>query len=187
MSLASSRLVIQLATMKSRGDFQARLSAANLLTGWIPPFVAGRIRTQVLRMAGVSIGKSSIFWGQPVLVGTGDVGKRLRVGTNCGFNKGCLFGLEDSITIGDHVSVGHDVMFLTRAERRGTTALGAAEWSVGPITIGSGSWLGARCTICPGVTIGVSSVIGAGVIVTHDVPANTLCTGAPPISLARWR
>jgi len=173
--------------MKSRGDFQTRFLALDMLTGWIPPFVAGRIRTQILRMAGVNIGKSSIFWGQPVLVGPGDVEKRLRVGTYCGFNKGCLFSLEDTITIGDHVSVGHDVMFLTRDERKITTTRSVAEWSRAPITIGNGSWLGARCTICPGVTIGASSVIGAGVIVTHDVPANTLCTGAPPISLARWR
>jgi acetyltransferase-like isoleucine patch superfamily enzyme len=53
--------------------------------------------------------------------------------------------------------------------------------------IGNGVWLGARAMVLPGVTIGKSSVIGAGVVVSEDVPENTLLTGATKLSIARWR
>ncbi len=164
-----------------------RLLAAEALTGWVPPFVASRIRTQALRLAGLQIGKASLFWGLPTLVGPGAIAKQLRVGSHCGFNKGCFFELEDSITIGDHVAVGHDVMFLTRGVPTSCQSKQSAAVSRAPITIGNGVWLGARSTILSGVTVGASSVIGAGVTVIRDVPENTLLTGAPPISLARWR
>jgi maltose O-acetyltransferase len=53
--------------------------------------------------------------------------------------------------------------------------------------VGDGSWLGARCTVLGGVSIGAGSVIGAGVTVASDVPPNTLMTGGKPVSLAKWR
>ncbi len=168
-------------------ELRWRLFAAELLMSWIPPFVASRIRTHALKLAGVEIGKSSFFWGLPTLVGHGAIEKQLRVGSHCGFNKGCFFDLEESITIGDHVAVGHDVMFLTRGVPPTSDQPPLAATTRAPITIGNGVWLGARSTILSGVTVGASSVIGAGVTVTRDVPENTLLTGASPISLARWR
>jgi maltose O-acetyltransferase len=72
------------------------------------------------------------------------------------------------------------VRFLTSRQQEG---VGTAA----PITVGDGVWLGARCTLLGGVTIGPGAVIGAGVTVAADVPANTLMTGGKPISLAKWR
>lgn len=162
-----------------------RLRALELSFGKVPPFVAGRVRTMAMRAAGLRIGKSSIFFGLPTLVGPAPLHERLRVGSDCGFNAGCFFDLENSISIGDHVAAGHDVMFLTSApcagERGGITRKSA------PITIGNGVWLGARTVVLPGVTIGKSSVIGAGVVVAEDVPENTLLTGATKLSIAKWR
>jgi len=123
----------------------------------------------------------------PELVGPGAVHKRLKIGTYGGLNARCYFELYDQITIGDHVAVGQDVMFLTRThdtsdpERRGGSASSA------PIEVGNGAWLGARCTILPGVKIGAGSVIGASVVVAKDVPANMLVMGSRSISLAKWR
>jgi maltose O-acetyltransferase len=48
-----------------------------------------------------------------------------------------------------------------------------------PITIGSGAWLGGGAIVCPGVTIGRDSVIGAGSVVTRDVPGGVLAVGNP--------
>jgi len=144
------------------------------------------MRTMAMRAAGLRIGKSSIFFGLPTLVGPEPLAERLRVGTDCGFNAGSFFDLEDTVTIGDHVAVGHDVMFLTSGSTRAGSLRSGAR-NCAPIVIGNGVWLGARAVVLPGVTIGKSSVIGAGVVVAQDVPENTLLTGANKLSIAKWR
>ena len=48
-----------------------------------------------------------------------------------------------------------------------------------PITIGEDCWLGGNVTVCPGVTIGDRVVIGAGSVVTHDIPSDCLAAGNP--------
>jgi acetyltransferase-like isoleucine patch superfamily enzyme len=164
-----------------------RLTATELVFREVPPFVAGRLRTQALRASGVRIGDASAFWGLPTLVGSGDFPNRLSIGSHCGFNDGCFFELEGEIRIGDHVSVGHSVMFLTRSFETGSAERRAALPKPAPIVIEDGAWLGARCTIMPGVTIGAGTVIGASVVVTKDVAPNTLVMGATQVSIAKWR
>jgi acetyltransferase-like isoleucine patch superfamily enzyme len=78
-------------------------------------------------------------------------------------------------------------MFLTRGHAPGPAAQRAGAVVRSPIVIENGAWLGARCTILPGVTVGAGSVIAASVIVAQDVPPNTLITGAQKVSLAKWR
>jgi maltose O-acetyltransferase len=157
------------------------------LFGRFPGFIGARTITYSLRAAGVRIGASTIFWGMPTLVGEGDIASRLAVGTYCGFNVRCYFELDAPITINDHVAVGQDVMFLTRTyDPSDPSRRGVAKGAL-PIEVGNGSWLGARCTILPGVKIGPGSVIGASVVVAKDVPANTLLMGSRSISLAKWR
>ncbi len=157
-----------------------RWSLARLLCAPLPPFVLGRVRTLALRACGVNIGRATNFWGLPTLLGAGAFGARLRVGAICGFNIGCVFDLAAPITLGDHVSVGHQARFLTSEG-------GEPGAAPAPITVGDGAWLGSRCTILGGVTIGAGAVVGAGVTVSKDVPAQTLVTGSQTVSLARWR
>lgn len=156
-----------------------------LLLKPVPNFVANRARTAALRLTGASIGRGTLFFGVPTMVGTGNFAPRLSVGTGCGFNRGCFFELDDAIRIEEEVAVGHDVMFLTG--QRGASAAGAAGSTRGPIVIGAGTWLGARCTILPGVTVGPGSVIAASVVVSKDVPPDTLVTGSSRVSIAKWR
>jgi maltose O-acetyltransferase len=139
-----------------------------------------------LRATGVDVGDACMFFGFPKLSGSGDICSRLHIGSDCGFNFGCYFELDGEISIEDHVAVGHEVMFLTRdydtrdPGRRGV-ACGAR-----PIRVEAGAWLGSRCVIMPGVTIGAGSVVGASVVVREDLPPNTLFTGARRISIAKW-
>lgn len=153
----------------------------------VPPFVGTRARTRAMRLAGFEIGHGSLFWGWPTVVGPGDMRSRLRIGEHSGFNVRCFFDLEDEVRIGNYVSVGHEVMFLTHGHAVGEADRRAGERMTAPIVVGDGAWLGARSTIMAGVTIGAGAVIGASVVVTEDVPDNTLVVGAQKISLAKWR
>lgn len=174
-------------SLASSIDSRTRLHLAEGVFRCCPRFVGARSVPVALRAAGVRVGKACMFFGFPKLVGPGDACSRLSIGSDCGFNFGCYFELDGEISIADHVSVGHEVMFLTREHdmqdptRRGTPR-GAR-----PIRIESGAWLGSRCVVMPGVTIGAGSVVGASVVVREDVPPNTLLMGARRISLARWR
>lgn len=169
------------------GSRHTKLWMADLLFRPIPPFVAANLRTQALRAAGFQIGEASVFWGRPQFHGTGDIARRLTIGSDSGFNAGCVFDLEDSVTIGNRVAVGHRVMFLTRDYEPGTAAQRAGAVRRAPIVIEDGAWLGARAVVMPGVTIGAGSVIGAGVAVTQDVPPNTLLSGVQKVPLTKWR
>ncbi len=143
-----------------------------------PPYVAWRVMASLLRASGLRLGKTSVFWGMPTFSGAGQVSALLTIGEHCGFNLGCHFEVDDEIVIEDHVSVGHQVMFLTRRKTSGDTA---------PIRVGAGAWLGSRSVVMPGVTIGAGAVVGAAAVITEDVPPNVLISGGRKISLAKWR
>ena len=157
-----------------------RLALVAGIVGMLPSCTFNRTRLLALKACGVRMGRATMFLGLPQLRGPGPIVSRLHIGSDCGFNEGCLFDLNASVTIGNHVAVGHEVRFLTSVTQEGVQ-------SAAPITVGDGAWLGARCTIMGGVSIGAGSVIGAGVTVSADIPPNMLITGAKPVSLARWR
>jgi maltose O-acetyltransferase len=157
-----------------------RLAVVRGVVGMVPSCTFNRTRLLALKACGVHIGHATLFLGLPQLRGPGSIVSRLHIGAYCGFNDGCLFDLNASVTIGDHVAVGHEARFLTTITQAGVQV-------AAPITVGDGVWLGARCTIMGGVTVGAGSVIGAGVTVSADIPPNMLITGAKPVSLARWR
>jgi maltose O-acetyltransferase len=160
---------------------------AERVFGSCPPFTAARLTTNTLRLLGVRIGRASVFWGMPRLVGPGDICSRLSIGTYCGFNARSYFELDDEIRIGDHVAVGQDVMFLTRTYDSSDPTQRARPAASAPIEVGNGAWLGARVALMPGVKVGAGSVIGASVVVTKDVPPNMLVLGSRSVSIAKWR
>jgi maltose O-acetyltransferase len=108
-----------------------------------------------------------------------DYGYQITVGARTFINFGAVILDSATVTIGDDVQVGPNVQLVTPthpldpAERR--TGL---EFSA-PIAIGDGAWLAAGVIVCPGVTIGEDCVVGAGSVVTRDLPARHLCLGRP--------
>ena len=94
-------------------------------------------------------------------------------------NFGCTLLDCGQITIGDNTLLGPNVSAYS-----GNHSLDSAERIAGalipkPITIGNRVWIGGGCTILSGVTIGDDTVIGAGSVVTHDIPSGVLAAGNP--------
>jgi maltose O-acetyltransferase len=164
-----------------------RLLLARLLCAVLPDMVGNRLRVYALRAAGFQIGHGCMMYAMPRITGGGPIRQRLKIGQHCLFNVGCLLDLADSITIGDRVGVGHEVLFLTASHEIGSREQRAGAITTAPITIGDGVWIGSRCVILPGVTVGAGSVISVGSIVNCDVPPQTLIKGTQKVSLARWR
>lgn len=160
-------------------QLQPRLLLLRLLLAPLPLFVGGRVRAAALRRAGFRIGRGTLLWDMPVLTGGGDLRQRLHIGQGCWFNVGCRFDLSDTISIGDRVGFGHEVLVMTSSHEPGDAARRAGPLFTRSVSIGAGAWLGARCIILPGVTIGEGAVIAAGAVVNRDVPANTLVGGVP--------
>lgn len=115
-----------------------------------------------------------------------DVGFNIEIGDKTFINQNCTLLDTYPIRIGDHVQVGPNTAFypvghpLKYAERQigkggeyGHTTTGAA------ITVEDGVWIGGNVVICPGVTIGARSVIGAGSVVTKSVPPDVFAAGNP--------
>ena len=83
------------------------------------------------------------------------------------------------VTIGDDCLIGPQCGLYTAVHPM-DSSLRAQNYVKGePITIGDRVWIGGHCTILPGVTIGSNAVIGAGSVVTHDVPDNAVVAGNP--------
>jgi maltose O-acetyltransferase len=122
-----------------------------------------------------------MFRGMPEICGPGDIYRKLQVGEGCWINLGCHFELGAEIRIGDRVSFGHEVMLLTSTHEvdQGTAERRAVAVASKPVVIGDGAWLGARCTVLPGVTIGPGAVVAAGAVVHRDVPRDTVVAGVP--------
>ncbi|SHH17364.1 maltose O-acetyltransferase [Geodermatophilus nigrescens] len=108
-----------------------------------------------------------------------DYGTSIRIGARCFANFGLVALDVAAITIGDDVQIGPNVQLLTPTHpvepgpRR-------EKWEAAePITIGDNVWLGGGVVVLPGVTIGADTVVGAGSVVTRDLPAGVVAVGNP--------
>ena len=107
-----------------------------------------------------------------------DYGSNILLGKKCFFNFNCVVLDVCPVRIGDHTLFGPAVQIYTAmhpldAELRRTQEYGQR------VEIGSDVWVGGGAIICPGVTIGSRSVIGAGSVVTRDIPAGVFAAGNP--------
>ena len=108
-----------------------------------------------------------------------DYGYNIKVGERVFFNFNCVVLDVTQVTIGSRTLFGPNVQIYTATHpmhyRERATGLEYAK----PIVIGEDVWVGGSVVICPGVTIGDRSVIGAGSVVTKDIPADVFAAGNP--------
>ncbi len=108
-----------------------------------------------------------------------DYGYRIRVGARTFVNYGLIALDVASITIGHDVQVGPNVQLLTPTHPVEPDARRAKWEAAEPIAIEGNVWLGGGVIVLPGVTIGENTVVGAGSIVTKDLPPNVVAAGNP--------
>ena len=107
-----------------------------------------------------------------------DYGSNIRLGSKCFFNFNCIVLDVCLVTVGDRTLFGPAVQIYT-ATHPLDPILRRTQESGKPIVIGSDVWVGGGAIVCPGVTIGSRTVIGAGSVVTRDIPAGAFAAGNP--------
>ncbi|MGA2819819.1 MAG: acyltransferase [Anaerolineales bacterium] len=110
-----------------------------------------------------------------------EIQKGASVGRRCKISSHSF--ICEGVTIEDEVFIGHGVMFINDRYPRATVAGGGlateADWQVVPTLVKRGASIGSNATILCGVTIGEGAIVGAGSVVTKDVPARAIVAGNP--------
>lgn len=103
-------------------------------------------------------------------------GARIKVGHNVFFNRGCSINCLESVEIGDNCIFGENVKIYDQNHRFADRAeiIRNQGYSISPVKIGAGCWICTNAVILKGVTIGEHCVIGAGCVVSQDVPAYSI-------------
>lgn len=108
-----------------------------------------------------------------------DYGANITIGSRTFVNYDCVLLDCNRITIGEEVQIAPGVHIYTATHPLDAATRRSGLESAHPVKIGDGVWLGGRSVVCPGVTIGENTVVGAGSVVTKDLPANVLAVGNP--------
>ena len=110
-----------------------------------------------------------------------EIQKNAKIGNRCKVSSHSF--ICEGVTIEDNVFIGHGVMFTNDSYPRATTADGGlqteADWKVEKTLIKQGASLGTGATILPNISVGKNAIVGAGSVVTRDVPDNAVVAGNP--------
>jgi len=140
----------------------------------------------------VKLGKDVKIFGFVNLYGC-TIGDESKIGTFVEIQRGAVVGARvkisshtficEGVTIEDYVFIGHGVMFINDLYPRSTNPDGSVQtaenWECIPTRICRGASVGSNATILCGVTVGEGAIVGAGSVVTRDVPAYTIVAGNP--------
>jgi UDP-2-acetamido-3-amino-2,3-dideoxy-glucuronate N-acetyltransferase len=140
----------------------------------------------------VKLGKNVKIFSFVNLYGC-EIGDNTKVGTFVEIQKGAVIGRNckisshtficEGVHIEDNVFIGHNVTFINDLYPRATSSSGQLQtgddWNVINTYVKKGASVGSSATILAGVTIGESAIVGAGAVVTKDVPARTIVAGVP--------
>jgi acetyltransferase-like isoleucine patch superfamily enzyme len=131
--------------------------------------------SKFINLYGCEVGDESKIGAFVEIQKNASVGKRCKISSHTFICEG--------VTIEDNVFIGHGVMFINDSYPRATTATGGlqteADWRVERTVVRKGASIGSGATILAKVCIGENSIVGAGAVVTKDVPANTIVAGNP--------
>lgn len=128
-----------------------------------------------------------------------EIGDETKIGTFVEIQKGVRIGRRckisshtficEGVTLEDEVFVGHNVTFINDLFPRATTADGRlqteADWHCRPTLVRRGASIGSGATLLAGITVGEYALVGAGSVVTRDVPPHTVVAGNPARILRR--
>ena len=140
----------------------------------------------------VKLGRDVAIFGLVNLYGC-EIGDETRVGWFVEIQKNAVIGRRckisshtficEGVTIEDEVFIGHGVMFTNDRFPRATAGDGRpqteADWAVIPTVVKRGASIGSNVTLLCGLTVGENAVVGAGSVVTCDIPANEIWAGNP--------
>jgi acetyltransferase-like isoleucine patch superfamily enzyme len=135
------------------------------------PVVLG---TPIIQCDDLEIGDRFQIWSahrQTLVSGSG----RIRIGDRVFINAGVVVYSEVAITIGDDVALANEAYVMDTSSH----GMEGRDPKAAAVSIGAGTWVGARAIVLPGVTIGSRVVVGAGAVVTRDVPDDVMVAGNP--------
>jgi acetyltransferase-like isoleucine patch superfamily enzyme len=164
-----------------------------------PAFPSGSSASEFSRIAAdVNLGANVAIYGFVNLYGC-SIGHDSKIGAFVEIQKNAEIGANvkisshtficEGVSIEDEVFIGHNVSFINDKFPRATNTNGQlqseADWQVSKTVVRRGASVGTGCTILGGITIGEFAIIGAGSVVTRDVPSNTIVAGNPARILRR--
>jgi acetyltransferase-like isoleucine patch superfamily enzyme len=140
----------------------------------------------------VKLGRDVLIYHYVNLYGC-EIGDESRIGSFVEIQKGARVGSRckisshsficEGVTIEDEVFIGHGVKFINDKYPRATTSAGElqtdADWNLLSTHVGRGASIGTNATILGGIRIGEASIVGAGAVVTRDVPSGAKVAGNP--------
>ncbi|HYQ03515.1 MAG TPA: DapH/DapD/GlmU-related protein [Polyangiaceae bacterium] len=174
------RKVMKLLREETSG-IHPRLIALNTVAGFLPRYQARQTRARLFSFAGFRIGDGTRLAAVPRINGGPNLFSNLVVGRECSIDTECMLDLSERITIGNRVTISPGVMILTSTHELDIREHRAGPVQMLPVSIGDGAWLGARCVVLPGVTIGAGAIVNPGSVVNKDVTAQTRVGGTPAV------
>lgn len=142
------------------------------------------VEINALSKHGVKIGDNVTILKNTIIECTGvirELGEGIEIGNNVGISQSCFIQVRGYVKIGSHVIMGPGVSIFSENHNTGSIEeyiinQGATRQGV---TIEDGVWLGAKCLILDGVTVGQHSIVAAGSVVTKNIPPYSIVGGVP--------
>lgn len=156
--------------------FTERIKCKNLCHKYnrIYPEMVGHKRDMALRIIGKT--KSLFFIESPFYC---DYGYNIEIGENFYSNHNLIILDAAKVTFGDNVLIGPNCGFYTSHHPLNPEDRAMGMSYAFPIKVGNNVWIGGNVTVLPGITIGDNSIVGAGSVVTKNIPSNVMAAGNP--------